>query len=232
MTRDDRDFKGRRTVITGLGVAAAGMTLAATATQAQTARTAAAGFQPARHDLDAWMNELPGSHRIFIDTATAGGGAEGLLYANNLYNAQVNAYSGRTTDLAMIVCFRHFSTPFGFNDAVWAKYGEGFQQLTQFSDPDTGKAPTVNLMNTPGRPGLPNFGNTVDSLAAKGAMFAICNTATQFMAGQLAQTAGTSSEDVYQELVAGAVGNSHFVPAGVMALTRSQEYGYSVLIAG
>jgi hypothetical protein len=232
MTKDNEAFLRRRSVITGLGVAAAGAGLAATAARAQSGRRSSADFEPARHDLDAWMNQLPGSHRIFIDTATANGGAEGLIYTNNLYNAQVNAYSGKQSDLAMIICFRHLSTPFAYNDAIWAKYGEGLQSIMQFSDPATGKALMVNPMNTPGRPDLPNFGITVDSLTAKGARVAICNAATQFVAGQLAQAAGKSADDVYQELVAGAIANSRFVPAGVMALTRAQEYGYSVLIAG
>lgn len=231
MQRDDQDLKGRRSVITGLGVAGAGLAFGAAA-HAQTARGRATGFQPARHDLDAWMDELSGTHRIFVDTATANGGGEGLIYANNLYEAQTNAYAGGDTDLAMIVCFRHFSTPFGYSDAVWSKYGEAFHELIQFPDPATGQAPTVNLFNTPGRADLPNFGITVAAVMARGTRVAICAAATRFLSGQLAQRAGVSADDVYEELVAGAVPNSRFVSAGVMALTRAQEYGYSVLIAG
>jgi intracellular sulfur oxidation DsrE/DsrF family protein len=36
---------------------------------------------------------------------------------------------------------------------------------------------------------------------------------------------------VHTELVANLVPNAHMVPAGVMALTRAQEYGYSFLYA-
>jgi intracellular sulfur oxidation DsrE/DsrF family protein len=178
------------------------------------------------------MDALPGQHRVFIDSATAHGGAEALLYTNNIYNAQENAYSGVAADFAMVVCFRHFSTPFGYSDAVWEKYGEGFHGLIQFPNPVTGKAPTVNLMNSTDVPGLPNFGVTIDTLVARGTQFAICNNATRFIAGQLAAGAGTSADDVYEELVAGAIPNSRFVSAGVMALTRAQEYGYSLLYAG
>jgi hypothetical protein len=231
MRRDDNDFKGRRSLIAGLGVAGAGLALGSTAARAQRARDRR-GFQPARHEIDAWMGELPGTHRIFVDSATAQGGAEALIYANNLYSAQTNAYAGDDADLAMIICFRHFSTPFGFNDAVWKKYGEAFGELIQFSDPATGEALMTNPVNTPGRTDLPNFGMTVDSITARGAQIAICNAATQFFSGQLADRTGGSANDIYEELRAGAIANSRFVPAGVMALTRAQEYDYSVLIAG
>jgi len=40
------------------------------------------------------------------------------------------------------------------------------------------------------------------------------------------------AEAVYQELRANAVPNGHFMAAGVVGLTRAQEFGYSVLIAG
>lgn len=224
MTEND---KGRRSIVTGMGVAAAGLTLGASAVNAQSS-----GFRPARHGLDAWMDELSGSHRVFIDTSTALGGAEALLYANNIFSAHTNAYSGAPEDYAMVVCFRHISTPFGYGDAVWEKYGEVFYGIMQFADPATGGAPSANLMNAADRPALPNFGNTIDKIAAMGATFAICNNATQFFAGQVAAATGRSADDVYEEFVDSAVPNSRFVSAGVIALTRAQEYGYSLLYAG
>lgn len=219
---------GRRSLITGMGAAAAGLALGASAAKAQNS----AGFQPARHRLDAWMDGLAGKHRVFIDTATAHGGAEGLLYTNNIYNEHQNAYSGGPEDYAMVVCFRHFSTPFGYVDAMWEKYGESFSQLMQFTDPSTGGAPSINLMNASDRMDLPNFGVTIDSLVSKGTQFAICNAATQFIAGQIAAATGAATQDVYDELVDSAIPNSRFVSAGVIALTRAQEYGYSLLYAG
>lgn len=226
VTQKNSALEGRRTMIMGLGVAAAGLTLGSTSAEAQARR-----FSPARHEIDAWLGELPGRHRIFVDTSTTNGAAEGLIYTNNLYDAQVNAYGGAQGDLAMIVCFRHFSTPFGYNDAMWKKYGETFSDLAGL-DEAAKKAAMINLLNTPGRTELPSFGITVASLQAKGAQIAICNAATHFVAMQLAQRTGGAENDLYEELVANAIPNSRFVPAGVMALTRAQEYGYSVLIAG
>jgi hypothetical protein len=210
---NSNDFKGRRSVITGLGVAAAGATLAATSARAQTARSSSGGFQPARHSQDAWMDEIPGSHRIFVDTSTAGGAADGLLYANNIYNAHVNAYSGEAADLAVIVCFRHFSTALGFSDAIWEKYGEGLEQTMAAARPA-------------------NIDSFVSSVTANGAEIAICDNATQFFSRQLANAVDRPFNEIYDELRDNAIANSRFVAAGVMALTRAQEYGYSVLVAG
>lgn len=231
MKRGSKDIQGRRSLITGLGAAAAGATLIVTGAHAQT-RRAASGFQPMRHRQDAWLNELSGEHRVFIDTATSVGGASALIYANNIYDAQANTYSGSPSDFAMIVVFRHFSTPFGYGDALWSKYGEGFSTLAAFVDPVTDKAPTVNLLNRPDRTDLLNFGVTIDALKAKGTQFAICNAATHFISMRLAEQMGGSADDIYEELVAGAIEDSRFVSAGVMALTRAQEYGYSLLYAG
>lgn len=229
MKNQDKRVEERRTIITGLGLAAAGM---AVATAGTSRAQQSGGFMPARHGIDAWMGELGGRHRIFIDTASANGGGEALLYANNLFNAQQEAYEGSDGDLAMIVCFRHFSTPFGYNDAAWKKYGELFSGLMEFSNPATGGAPESNLMNVTDVEGLPNLGVTLDTVTARGTQFAICNAATQFVAGQIANSTGQSADDVHDELAANLIPSARLVPAGVMALTRSQEYGYSVLIAG
>jgi hypothetical protein len=227
MDKHDDDTVARRSVVAGLAVA--GLVAAAgTASAQQRAR----GFTPARHKVDAWFDELPGTHRIFIDSGSAEGGAEAVGYANNLYLATDAAYAGESATPAIVVCFRHFSTPFGYNDAIWAKYGEIFHSLINYPDPDTKAAPKINLMNSKTHKGLANRGVTIDDLAAKGTHFAICDMATQFIAGAIAGRTGGKAEQIHDELVANAVGSSHFVSAGVMGLTRAQEYGYSVLISG
>jgi hypothetical protein len=40
------------------------------------------------------------------------------------------------------------------------------------------------------------------------------------------------AEAMYKTMAANAIASSRFVSAGVVALTRSQEYGYSLLYAG
>jgi intracellular sulfur oxidation DsrE/DsrF family protein len=214
--REDHDVIGRRSLLANVGVGAvAGLAVSATSVVAQTSPRS---FEPARHSLDSWLDELEGSHRVFIDSSTVPGGANALRYANNIITAHEEAYSGTAADLAMVVCYRHASTPFAFDDAIWAKYGAGF-------DP---AAPTTNPMNAPA---ASNGGNTIGSLVAKGVQFAICLRATRGRAGRLAARAGVPAEEVLEELMAGAIPNSRFVPAGVMTATRAQEYGYSLLYA-
>ena len=229
MQRKHDEITSRRSIITGLSAAAAGAALVSTTACAQTSAT---GFQPARHSLDAWLDQQPGTHRVFIDSASAKGGAEALLYANNLYTARENAYAGEPADFAIVICYRHLSTPFGYTDAIWNKYGEIFNSVMQFPDPVTGAAPKINLMNSAAHATLPNFGVTNDAMGAKGTQFAICSAATQFIAGVIAGETGGNADAIRDELVAGAIPNSRFVSAGVVALTRAQEYGYSLLYAG
>jgi len=179
------------------------------------------------------MGELPGQHRVFIDSATPGGGGEAVLYANNLYQANQNAYSIDASDLAIVVCFRHFSTVFGYHAAMWAKYGEQLSGLVSFTDPKTDQHPTANLLDDDSYGlTLPNFGNTITAQVERGAQFAVCQAATRFFSGFIAEAHGGTAEDVYEELVANAIPNSHFISAGVVATTRAQEYGYSLLSAG
>ena len=179
------------------------------------------------------MGEMPGQHRVFIDSATPPGGAEAVLYSNNLYTANESAYSIEAEDLAMIICFRHFSTIFAYNDAMWAKYGEQFSGMVGFVDPNTEAAPKTNLMDSSDYGmALPNFGATISTHIERGGQFAVCAAATSFFSRNIAEMTGGSAEEINAELVANAIPNSHFMSAGVVALTRAQEYGYSVLVAG
>ena len=77
-----------------------------------------------------------------------------------------------------------------------------------------------------------NRGVTLAALVEHGVQFAVCNKATQAVAGMLARSGQNSAEAIYQELISNNIPNSRFVPAGVLAATRSQEYGYSFLYAG
>ena len=230
MHDNNTGFNSRRAMMFGMGAAVAGAALVPGGhVRAQTRNTQ---FQPPRHQTDAWFDELPGEHRVFIDTATAVGAAEGLVYAINLFNARQNAYGGESADFAMVLCLRHFSTPFAYNDAMWEKYGTVFHSIMQMADPDTNDAPRVNLMRSSDYGlRLPNAGFTIDQVQERGVEFAICDAATQFFSQQAAQATGGNAESIYAEFKANAI-PGRFVSAGVMALTRAQEYGYSLLYAG
>ena len=75
MEREDHDLLGRRSLLKKVSATAvAGLAVGATSAYAQTSPPPA-DFEPARHDLDSWLGEMKGSHRVFIDSSTAGGGA-------------------------------------------------------------------------------------------------------------------------------------------------------------
>jgi hypothetical protein len=171
------------------------------------------------------MDEPRGKHRVFVDSASRAGGEDAVLYAGNLFNTNQAAYGIAPADLAIIVCFRHLSTPYGYNDAMWTKYGPQLSQVLQLPKPAT-----ANPLNPGGSGGGP--GRTLGSLIEQGVSIAICANATRFVAGQIARATGGTPEAIFAELSANAVRNGRFVPAGVVAATRAQEYGYSLLSCG
>ena len=178
------------------------------------------------------MNSVPGGHRTIIDCATTSAAASGLLYANNLYVANRTGYQLNERDVAIVVCLRHFATAFAFNDAIWGKYGGAIGAAVQFTDPRTRQAPTVNVLSATGYGALlPNGGVTIASVAKRGAQFAVCDMATRMITGQVATAMKADSQALYKEFVANLIPNSHLAAAGVVAVNRAQEYGYTLLTA-
>jgi hypothetical protein len=221
------EMQARRSIVSALGAAVAAFTLGPRPAGAQTPATR---FQPARHQQDAWLDTITGKHRVFIDASTARGAGEAMLYANNLYVANKSGYSLPENDIVVVACLRHFATPFAFNDAIWAKYGKVLGMMVEFTDPKTRQAPSTNLLNSAEYGmALPNLGTTIDSVVRRGTRFAVCDMATHFFAGGIAAQAGGNADAVYKELVANTIPNSHMVAAGVVAVNRAQEYGYTLL---
>ena len=61
-------------------------------------------------------------------------------------------------------------------------------------------------------------GVTLDAMIRRGTHFAICDMATRVFAGMAAEATGGNRDAVYQEMRASAIANSHFVPAGIVAV--------------
>jgi len=222
-----KDVRARRSMMSGLGAAAVGVALTARPAAGQ---NAAGRFQAARHQQDAWLDAVAGRHRSFIDASTARGAGEAMLYANNLYVANKSGYALPESDIVVVACLRHFATAFAFNDAMWAKYGKPLSMIAEFTDPKTKQAPSANLLNSAEFGlALPNLGTTIDSVVKRGTRFAVCDMATHFFAAQVAMMTGGNADAVYKELVANTIPNSHMVAAGVVAVNRAQEYGYTLL---
>jgi hypothetical protein len=102
----------------------------------------------------------------------------------------------------------------------------------EFVDPKTKQAPKSNLFNATdyGRE-LSNRGTTLDSLLKQGAQLGVCSVATRGLAGVIAQATGGNTDDIFNELVSNLVGNARMVPAGIVAVNRAQERGYSFVSA-
>ena len=220
--------KERRSLLSGLGAVAVG---AAFGSRPVSAQTAGGGrFQPARHQQDGWLDAVAGKHRIFIDASTARGAGEAMLYSNNLYEANKSGYTLPESDIVVVACMRHFATPFAYNDAIWKKYGKNLSMMIEFVDPKTKQAPSMNVLNSSAYGmALSNFGNTIDSVVKRGTRFAVCDMATHFFASELATATKGNADAVYKELVANTIPNSHMVAAGVVAVNRAQEYGFTLL---
>lgn len=223
-----KQMRARRSMMTGLGAAAVGVALGSKSAAAQTGG-GARRFQATRHQQDAWLDSIAGKHRIFIDAATPRGAGEALLYANNLYEADKSGYSLADPDIVVVACMRHFATPFAYNDAIWKKYGKVFSMMIEFTDPKTKQPPSTNLLNSDAYGmALSNFGTTIDAVVKRGTRFAVCDMATHFFAGQVAMQTKGNADAVYKELTANLIPNGRLVAAGVVAVNRAQEYGYTL----
>jgi hypothetical protein len=224
----------RRSFLTrlGAGVTVLGSGLPAGTSVANAQSAAAGAARPARHAQDDWMDKLPGKHRLVFDTTTPAGFGAAVAYANNFLTADKDGYGLTDQDHGIIIVARHFATPFAYNDAMWAKYAKAMPPFVVLDDPKTKQRPTINLFNV-GTYGLdlPNLGTTIPDVVKRGVHFAVCQMATKFFSGMLAQGTGGTADAVYNEIVANLVGNSHMVAAGIVAVNRAQERGYTMATA-
>ena len=168
-------------------------------------------FEPARHDKDDWMDQMPGKHRLVIDTTSADGFRDGLLFASNFILANRNDYGLQNQDMAVIVVARHLSTEFGFNDSMWAKYGAALQAK---------EPPKTNP-----------HAASLAPLATQGVQFAVCSMATRRLAGTIAKAVSGNADTIFAEISANLVSNGRMVPAGIIAVNRAQERGYTFVSA-
>lgn len=213
----------RRSFLGGLGGA-----FAVRPASASVQSAAAASWQPARHAEDDWMDRIGSKHRTVFDTTTPDGFGHALLFGSNFLDTNKNAYGLDYPDIGLIIVVRHNSTPFGYNDMMWAKYGKAFAQRTGFNDPKTKEPPSSNLFNASGYGGgLPSGGVTVDSLVKRGAHLGVCRLATRAFAGAAANATGGDANQINEELIANILPNAHMVPAGIVAVNRAQERGYT-----
>jgi intracellular sulfur oxidation DsrE/DsrF family protein len=178
-------------------------------------------FEPARHAQDDWFDDLPGKHRVIFDTFMSEMFGEAVGFVGNYVSVNKDAYELGEKDIAVIVTCRHQTAPFAFNDAMWAKYGKQFSARMKFVDPKTKEPPSVNVYNS-----------QLTRLGKSGVQLAVCRLTTRAYTRIIADVFGTKPDDVFDELAANTVAPGHFVPAGIVAVTRAQERGYTLASIG
>jgi intracellular sulfur oxidation DsrE/DsrF family protein len=205
----------RRSFLTRFHLGAASLAALALSRPAKAQSAPDANWQAARHDKDDWM-DLPGKHRLIFDATARQGFTDSLLYASNYINVNRTEYGVESQDLAIIVVARHIATAFAYNDAMWAKYGSA---IAGPSGVDVqGEAPKTNPS-----------GGFLNTLTRQGLQFAVCAMATQRLAGIAARATGGNVNDVLAELGQNLVANARLVPAGIVAVSRAQERGYTLV---
>src|SRR4051812_849191 len=185
----------RRSFLTRLKVGAAAAVALGGVARAQT--RPAARFEATRHDKDDWLDAVPGKHRLVFDTTTSSGFSEALLFANSFLIANRNDYGLQNSDLALVIVVRHIATSFGFNDAMWDKYG--VPMADGFVDPKTKQTPKTNIYK--GGAGAA----TIDGLVKQGVQFAVCTMASRRIAGMIATTTGGNTNTIFDELSANLI---------------------------
>ena len=211
---------------TGVGVVGASVVTSPAAVAQVAADTP---WRPARHAQDDWYDKIPGVHRFIFDTTSADGMPWALQFATNYYTVNQEAYGLKESDLAVVIVARHKSTPFAYNDAMWAKYGKQLSEHAEFTDPKTKQPPTVNVYTAAGDG--PGQASKMNALIKKGVQFAVCQMSTRGIAGRIAQATGAKADSIVNEIAANLIGNARLVPAGILAVNRAQERGYSFVYA-
>jgi intracellular sulfur oxidation DsrE/DsrF family protein len=199
----------------------AGIGTAIAAVAALPSQTSAQSSPPGgpTHPADAWLDDLKGQHKNIFDCTSVEHGPEGWTFARNFLTANTGpVYGLRDSDVNAIVCVRHQSSVFGFNDAMWAKYKLGESQKVS----EGGVPATKNA-----------HANTANDLANRGVIVAVCGMALSRIARMVARDAGVNAADVEADLKANLVTpTARVVAAGVIVTNRAQEKGFTYTYVG
>jgi intracellular sulfur oxidation DsrE/DsrF family protein len=179
-------------------------------------------------EQDAWL-DLPGTrHRMMFDTTSFKAAGDAVHFANNFYHANESGYGLKPNTLGVLIILRAMSTPLGYNDAIWSKYGDGLAKFMELEG-DAGKRAAMHNPLYTGSVPEQRAGDpvTLASLQQKGARFAVCGSATHGIAAMLAKGAAKSAAEVEAEIRANLIPGAQIVPAGIVAVNRAQEHGYA-----
>lgn len=174
-------------------------------------------FDAVRHAQDDWLDQIPGKHRYIVDAPNPDGFSSAIQFTTTYFNINVNDYGLKDNDLAVVLVARHLSTLFAYSDAIWAKYGKPISDRNHVLDPKTNQPPTVNLQR-----------ERLEPLIKRGLRLAVCNQSSRGYAGAIAMEMGLKQDEVFEEMKANLLPNARLVPAGIVAINRAQERGFSL----
>jgi intracellular sulfur oxidation DsrE/DsrF family protein len=221
----------RRAVIGGSLLAAGMVTVPRPA--AALGPAGSAPWRAAMEPQDAWLDKPGTRHRLVLDTATAEEAQRAVSYVEGFYSANKSGYGLGPESLGVVIVLRHLSTPFGYNDRIWSKYGPVLADKLKLSGQNAIRAAHANpLLSAPtAENATPGSGGeddtpTLASLAAKGVHFAVCEAATTQIAKLLLKEGDTAAA-IEAELRANLVPGSVLTASGLVAVNRAQEHGYA-----
>jgi intracellular sulfur oxidation DsrE/DsrF family protein len=215
-----RGFVSRLAAAAAAVVAAGIPSRAGSQSAAKTAAPPESGTKrsPVLHEQDRWLDALTGMHRQVYDIVTPAG-TVGIAFARNFLTANAEGYGLTDADSSVVVSFRHSAVYYAFGDAMWEKFkfGESVQQEgTQAKNPPT-RNPELAL---------------ITSLQSRGVVCTVCGMALRRRAREAAQRAGTPPEAMLDQWRAGLIPGVVEVAAGVIAVNRAQERGFTYVYAG
>ena len=205
-----------------LGFAAFGAAASGAAAEPTVAAAESAG-----DEMDRWFAGFKGTYKAIYDCTTVAGAAGGVLFARNLAKFSAEQLGTKDSDNSIVICYRHFATPFGYSDAMWAKYPQLAVAL-KADDPKSGLPTTRNwLLHELWQE---QSGTDIPSVVAHGVQFAICGAATEFLSKMLAGPTGDAKK-IEADLSANLITGARMAPAGVVALQRAQKAGFAYTYA-
>jgi len=152
------------------------------------------------------------------------------MEAANYLNTYPKAYSIEPRDVNAIIAAHGNMMGMAISNAIWEKYRLG--EMANFKDPRTEAPATRNIYLGEGEGELMGPGFSVTSLAKRGVVFLVCNTALAQASRVLASRTHQTQADVHRELTEGLVPGAVLVPAMIVALNRAQERGCTYLYCG
>ena len=215
MSNIDSRALARRSFFSRLGFGLIGGAAVGAAVPAQA--QAPGRFDAVRHAQDDWLDQIPGQHRYIVDAPNPDGFSSAIQFTTTYFNINVNDYGLKDSDLAVVLVARHLSTLFAYSDAIWAKYGKPISDRNKVLDPKTNQPPTVNLQR-----------DRLEPLIKRGLRLAVCNQSSRGYAGAIAMAMGLKQDEVFEEMKANLLPNARLVPAGIVAINRAQERGFSL----